>query len=130
MASVCRSSGTPQPRPRVVRRAREVGKVRMLSKLVGIVVRVDTCRRNATRRRFLCGGRIMVGSVESYFDVGSVSEVTIEPSGAGEKICYMDAPKVREGQSVDIEIDSGAEVSCFLVNIGTDTCPLHETRIS
>ena len=55
----------------------------------------------------------MVGSVESYFDVGSVSEVTIEPSGAGEKICYMDAPKVREGQSVDIEIDSGAEVSCF-----------------
>ena len=39
------------PRPRVVRRAREVAKMRMLSKLVGIVVRVDTCLRNATKRR-------------------------------------------------------------------------------
>ena len=39
------------PRPRVVRRTREVAKVQMLSKLVGTVVRVDTCRRNAPRRR-------------------------------------------------------------------------------
>ena len=73
---------------------------------------------------------IMVGSVESHFDVGSVSEVTIEPRGAGETICSMDAPNVREGESVDIEIDSGAEVSCLPVNIGTDTYPLHETRLS
>ena len=73
---------------------------------------------------------IMVGSVESYFDVGSVSEVTIEPSGAGEKICSMNAPNVREGESVDIEINSGAEVSCLPVNIGADTYPLHETRPS
>ena len=72
----------------------------------------------------------MVGSVGSYFDVGSVSEVTLEPRGADEKICSMGAPNVREGESVDIEIDSGAEVSCLLVNIGTDTYPLHETRLS
>ena len=39
------------PRPRVVRRAREVAKVRMLPRLVGIVVRVDTCRRSVPRRR-------------------------------------------------------------------------------
>ena len=51
---------------------------------------------------------IMVGSVESYFDVGSVSEVTIEPRSADEKICSMDAPSLCEGESVDIEIDSGA----------------------
>ena len=66
----------------------------------------------------------MVLSVESFFDVGSVSEVTIEPKGAGEKICSMDAPNAREGESVDIEIDSGAEVSCLLVNIGADIYPL------
>ena len=40
------------------------------------------------------------------------------------------APDVREGESVDIEIDSGAEVICLLVNTGADTCPLHETRLS
>ena len=39
------------PRPRVVTRAREVAKVRMLPRLVGIVVRVDTCRRSVPRRR-------------------------------------------------------------------------------
>ena len=60
---------------------------------------------------------IMVGSVESYFDVGSVSE----PRGGDEKICSMSAPNVRERESVDIEIDSGAEVSCL---------PLHETRLT
>ena len=57
-------------------------------------------------------------------------EVTLEPRGAGEKICSMDAPNVHEGESVDIEIDSGAEVSCLPVNIGADTNPLHETRLS
>ena len=41
----------------------------------------------------------------------------------------MGAPNVREGESVDIEIDSCAEVSCLLVNIGADTYPLHETRL-
>ena len=72
----------------------------------------------------------MVGSIENYFDVGSVSRVTLEPRGVGEKICSMGAPNVREGESVDIEIDSGAEVSCRPVNIGADTYPLHETRRS
>ena len=46
------------------------------------------------------------------------------------KICSMGAPNVREGESVDIEIDSGAAVSCLLVNIGADTYTLHETRLS
>ena len=73
---------------------------------------------------------IMVGSVERYFDVGSVSQVTLEPRSADEKICSMGAPNVREGEFVDIEIDSGAEVSCFPVNIGADTFPLPETRLS
>ena len=68
---------------------------------------------------------IMVGLVESHFDVGSVSEVTIESRGADEKICSMYAPDVREGESVDIEIGSGAEVRCLPVNIGAGTYPLH-----
>ena len=56
--------------------------------------------------------------------------MTLEPRSAGEKICSTDAPNVREGESVDIEIDSGAEVNCHPVNIGADTYPLHETRLS
>ena len=46
------------------------------------------------------------------------------------KICSMSAPNVREGESVDIEIDSGAEVSCLPANIGAETHPLHGTRLS
>ena len=129
----CPHSDKTFRRPTAVRRAREVAKVRMLSKHFGLVVRADTCRRNAPRRRSLrvrSQDTNMVGSVESYFDVGSVSEVTIEPRGAGENICSMYAPNAREGESVDIDIDSGVEVSCFLLNIGADTYPLHETRLS
>ena len=72
----------------------------------------------------------MVGPIGSYFDIGSVSEGTLEPRGADENICSMGAPSVREGESVDIEIDSGAEVSCLPANIGADTHPVHETRLS
>ena len=36
---------------------------------------------------------------------------------------------MREGEFVDIEVDSGAEVSCLLANIGADTYPLHQTRL-
>ena len=52
-----------------------------------------------------------------YFDVGSVSEGIPERRGAGEEICSVGVLSVcvcvREGESVDIEIDSGAEVSCL-----------------
>ena len=41
----------------------------------------------------------MVGSVGSDFDVGAVSEVTLEPRSADEKICSMSAPTVRDGES-------------------------------
>ena len=37
---------------------------------------------------------------------------------------------MREGEFVDIEVDSGAEQSCLLASIGADTHPLHETRLS
>ena len=112
----------------MVRRAREVAKVRMLSKLVGIVVRGG--RIHHCESGWQSGHNHGWIGRESYFDVGSVSEETIDPRGAGEKICSTHAPNVREGESVDIEIDSGAEVSCLHVNIGADTCPLHETRLS
>ena len=73
---------------------------------------------------------IMVGSIGSYFVISSVSEGTLQSRSAGEKICSIGAPGVREGESVDTEIDSGAEVSCLPVNIGVDTYPVHETRLS
>ena len=72
----------------------------------------------------------MVGAIESYFDIGSGSEGILEPRGAGEEICSVGVPSVREGEFVDIEIDSGAEVSCLPVSIGAATYPLHETRLS
>ena len=69
-------------------------------------------------------------SVGSFFDVGSASEVALDPKAADEKLISMGAPNVREGEPVDVEIDSGAKVGCFHVNIGADTYPLHETRFS
>ena len=86
------------PRPRVVRRAREVAKVRMLPRRVGIVVsghmslqcprkKVHAVEESTTANHALFQDTIMVGSVGSYVDVGSVSEVTVEPTGGDEKIC-------------------------------------------
>ena len=72
----------------------------------------------------------MVGSVERYFDVWSVSEMTLELRGASGKNCSMGAPNVCESEPLDIEIDSSAEVSGLPVNIGADVYPLHETRLS
>ena len=48
----------------------------------------------------------MVGA--SFFDLGSVSEGIAESRGAGEEICSVGVPSVREGEFVDIEVDSGA----------------------
>ena len=39
-------------------------------------------------------------------------------------------PSVCAGEVVDIEVDSGAEVSCLSASIGADTYPLHGTRLS
>ena len=100
--------------------------MRMLPRLVGTVARMKKVH-SAEELRVRSQDTIMVGSVGCYFDVGSVSDVTL---GADEKVCSMSAPNVREEESVDIEIDSGAEVSCLLANISADTYPLHETRLS
>ena len=37
---------------------------------------------------------------------------------------------MREGEFVDIEVDSGAEMSCLPASIGADAYPLHEPRLS
>ena len=60
-----------------------------------------------------------------------MSEWSLEPRGENEGICSVGTASVcGGGDVVDIEIDSGAEVSCLPSNIGTDTYPLHETRLS
>ena len=130
LASVCRSSGTPQPKAKGSLKGKGGGKGANAVKTwwncgeSGHMssqchkMKVHAVEESTTASQVGSQDTVMVGSVESFFDVGSVSEVTIEPRGAGEKICSMDAPNVREGESVDIEIVSGAEVSCFLVNIG------------
>ena len=62
----------------------------------------------------------MVGAIGSYFGLGSVGGGIPEPRSAGEEICSVGVP-MREGVFVDIEVDSGAEVSCLLASIGADT---------
>ena len=115
LASVCRSSGNPQPKAKGGQKGKGGGK-----------------RANVVKTCWNCGESGPFGGSwqPRHFDVGSVSEMTHEPRGADKKICSMGAPDVREGESVDIDIDSGAEVSCLPVNIGAETYPLHETRLS
>ena len=138
LASVCRSSGTPQPKAKggqkgkgggkganAVKTCWNCGEGRLMSsqcpkKKVHVVEKSTTASQAGSQ------DTIVVGSVGSCFDVGSVSEVTLEPRSADENICSMGAPDVH----VDSEIDSGAEVRCFPLNIGADTYPLHETRLS
>ena len=59
----------------------------------------------------------MIGAIGSYFDLGSVREGINELRGAGEEICsvsFVGAPSAREGEFVDIEIGSDADMSCLL----------------
>ena len=142
LANVCRSSGTPQPKAKEGQKGKGAGKGVNAAKTcsscgesghmssqgpkkVHLVEESTTTSQAGSSQ-----DTIMVGSVGSYFDVGSVSEVTFEPRSADEKICSVSAPNAREGESVDSEIDSGAEVSCLPANIGADTFPLHKTRLS
>ena len=142
LASVCRSSGAPHPKAKGGQKGKGGGKGANAVKTCWNCgesghmssqcpkKKAHAVEESTTASQVGSQDTIMVGSVESYFDVGSVSEVTLEPRGAGDKICSMDAPNVREGESVDIEIGSDAKVSCLLVNIGADAYPLHETRLS
>ena len=68
--------------------------------------------------------------LEATFDLDSVSQGVREPRGAGVEICSVGVPSVCAGEVVDIEVDSGAEVSCLSASIGADTYPLHETTLS
>ena len=90
-------------------------RVRMQPRLVGTAARVATCHLSVPRGRCMRWKSPPVQvrwavRIQSWldrsedFDIGSVSEGTLEPRGADEKFCSMDAPSVREGESVDIEI--------------------------
>ena len=72
----------------------------------------------------------MVSAIGSYFDLESVSEWTLDPRGENEGICSVGTVSLCEGDVVDIEIETGAEVICLPSNIGADTYSLHETRLS
>ena len=89
------------PRPRMVaRRAKEEARVRMQPRLVGTAARVATCHHSVPRRRCMRSttasqvgsqNTVMVESIGSYFDTGSVSEGTLEPRSADDNICSMGA---------------------------------------
>ena len=139
---MCRSSGTPQPKAKgglkgkgggkgadAVKTSWNCGESGHMSSQ-SPKKKIHSVEESTSASHAGSQDTIVVESVGSCFDVGSVIEVTLEPRGADEKICSMGAPNVREGESVDIEIASGAEVSCLLVNIGADAYPPHETRLS
>ena len=65
-----------------------------------------------------------------HFDFGNVSEGIPEPMRAGGEVSSVGAFGVREGEFVDIKVDSGTEVGSSPASIDADTYPLHETRLS
>ena len=83
-----------------------------------------------TASRVGCQDTTVVGAVGSYFDCGSVSQGVPERRGAGVEFCSVKVPSVCAGEVVDVEVDSGAEVSCRPESVGADTYPLHERRLS
>ena len=112
LACVYRSSGTPQPNAKGGQKGKGGGKGANAAKTCWNCVgswrvssqcpkkKVHSVEESTTASQ--AGSNqdtIMVGSVGSYCDVGSVSEATLEPRGADEKICSMSAPNVREGES-------------------------------
>ena len=123
-----RSSGTPQPKAKGGGQKGKGGKGATAAKTCwncgesGHVSsecpkkKVHAVEESTTASQVGSQDTSMVGSVGSYFDFGSESEVTLQPRCADEKICSMGAPTMREGESIEIEIDSGADVSCLPVN--------------
>ena len=129
LAGGCQSSGTPQPKAKGGQKGKGGGKGANAAKTCWNCgetghrssqcpkKKVHAVEESTTASQVGSQDTMMFGSVGSYFDVGSVSEVILEPRGEDEKICSMGAPSVREGESV-------------AVKIGADTCPLFETRLS
>ena len=143
LASACRSSETPQPKAKGGGKKGKGGKGASAVKTFwncGESGHMSSqCPKKKVHAMEECTtasqagssqDTIKVGAIGSHFDLGSVSEGTLELRGADEKICSMGAANVREGEFVDIEVDTGAEVSCLPANIGADTYPLHETRLN
>ena len=109
LAHACRSSG-PDQQPK----AKGGGKEGKGGKGAGAVKTFWNCGEHGTcppsvrRRRFLR------------------STITLLQG----KSAARTPPSVCAGEVVDIEVDSGAEVSCLSASIGVDTYSLHETRLS
>ena len=86
-------------------------------------MKVDTCRHNARKKVHavdesaatvsVAGSQetVMVGAIGSFFDLGSVSEWSLELRGENEGIYSFGTASVCEGDVdvADIEIDSGVE---------------------
>ena len=95
LASVCRSSGTPQPMAKGGQKAAGGGKGVNAAKKCWNCGESGHMSSQCTKKKVHSveesakQDTIMVGSVGSYFDVGRVSEVTLEPSGADEKTCMF-----------------------------------------
>ena len=115
LASVCRSSGTPQPKAKGGQKGKGDGKGANAATTCWNCgesghlssqcpkKKVHSVEESTTASQVGSQDTIMFGSVGSYFDVGSVSDVTLEPRVADEKTCFMGPPNVRERESVDIE---------------------------
>ena len=103
---MCRSSGTIQPKAKGGQKGKGGGKGATAVKTCwncgesGHMTsqctkkKVHAVEESTTASQVDSHDTTMVGSIGSYFDVGSVSEVTLEPRGADEKTCSMNAPNV------------------------------------
>ena len=119
LASACRSSGPQQPKAKGGGQKGKGGKVQAQSTRVEITVSGDVssqCSKKkvhaveylTTASQVVSQDTTIVGTLGDFFDFGSVSDGILEPRGAGEEICSVGVSSVREGEFVDIEVDSGA----------------------
>ena len=110
LASACRSSGTPKPKAKGGKGAGTVktcwngGENGHLSSQCP-KKKVHAVKDLTTASQVGSQDTTMVGAIGSYLDHGSMSEGIPEPRGAGEEICSVGVPSVREGEFVEIEVD-------------------------
>ena len=136
LASACRSAGSQQPKPKGHGKQSKGGKGTNSPKTGWNCGESGHLSSQSQKKKVhavddsattvsVAGSQetVMVGAIGSYFDLGSVSEWSFEPRSENEGICSVGTASVCEGDVVDIEIDSGAEVTCLPWNIGADTYP-------
>ena len=96
-------------------------------KRVGIVARMGTCRLQCPKKKVHAVEELTTSGQPGHHHGWRNWKLLLRLWQVRRSVLV---PSVREGEFVDIDVDSGAEVSCLPASIGADTYPLHGTRLS